>query len=440
MPALDFEIDWVDAEGIRGPELSATWAALRIRADESIITRVLDVRAKTVRDFVYVPLYPLAEWLATNWWFLSHEFENPDKRTDTDFRRRHDLAAGREGYAYPGLEVVSCGTFTRLAWRREGLPWTKVTFLEQGQTWVDSSGFRASCASLIDHVIRRLDALGIEETFLQQEWVAIQGADEEETAFCETAAGMGWDPYALDDGRREWVLWLAAKFGDVLGEAVPAMCTPRDYEDWRDVVLTIAEARKFNRLPLRRLRSFGRDVMPDTGRGSYPWDTGYDVARRLRRNLGVGRGDPLPTMMILAQALEEDPESMDRVTKKNVALGWPALVDAVVAQDDEGPAFAFRRPEKDEKGRRFHFCRALAEILISPGSDTLLTKAHSERQKRNRAFAAEFLAPSEGLQQRVRRNLVDSDDVNEMAAEFGVSSRLIEHQIRNHRIADIWDG
>ena len=29
MPRLSFEIDWVDAEGIRGTELSATWARCR---------------------------------------------------------------------------------------------------------------------------------------------------------------------------------------------------------------------------------------------------------------------------------------------------------------------------------------------------------------------------------------------------------------------------
>ena len=82
MPKLSFKIDWVDAEGISGPELSATWASLEIRAGDSIITRVLDTRAKTVRDFVYVPLYPLAEWLATNWWFLPRIGE-PDERTES---------------------------------------------------------------------------------------------------------------------------------------------------------------------------------------------------------------------------------------------------------------------------------------------------------------------------------------------------------------------
>ena len=46
MPQLSFETDWVDAEGINGPELSATWASLRIRAGDATITRVLDTRAK----------------------------------------------------------------------------------------------------------------------------------------------------------------------------------------------------------------------------------------------------------------------------------------------------------------------------------------------------------------------------------------------------------
>lgn len=438
MPTLDFEIGWVDAEGIRGPELAATWAALCIRIGDSVITRVLDARAKTVREFVHVPLYPLAEWLATNWWFLNYEFENPDKTADAGFRSRHALAAGREGYAFPNLALVSCGPFVRLVWKRENLPWTKVTFLEQGEAWLDTVAFRASCGDFVECVVRRLAALGIEKTFLQQEWVAIQAADEEEAAFCRTAAGLGWDPYALDDGRREWILRLAAKLGDLLAEAVPAMGTPRDDEGWRDMASTLAEARKFNRLPLQRLRSVGRDVMQDTGTGPYPWDAGYDMARRLRQRLNVDPGDPLPTMAKLAQALGEDAEAMDRVTKSREALGWPTLVDAVVAQDDAGPAFVFRRLGED--ARRFHFCRALAEVLMSPGSDALLTKAHSERQKRNRAFAAEFLAPSQGLKQRVRRHVVDSDDMNEMAAEFGVSSLLIEHQLRNHRIADIWDG
>ena len=73
-----------------------------------------------------------------------------------------------------------------------------------------------------------------------------------------------------------------------------------------------------------------------------------------------------------------------------------------------------------------------------PASDTLITRAGSERQQRNRAFAAEFLAPSFGLRERLSKPFVDSDDIAELASEFEVSSTVIEHQIRNHAIAEVW--
>ena len=103
MPNLEFEFDWMDAGGVAGPELRATWASLRIRAGETAITRVFDGRSRTVREEIFVPIYPLAEWLATNWWFLTHELANPVKEHDPGFLRRHTLGVGMDGYAFPTL-------------------------------------------------------------------------------------------------------------------------------------------------------------------------------------------------------------------------------------------------------------------------------------------------------------------------------------------------
>lgn len=436
MPELSFDIDWVDAEGINGPELSATWGTLRIRVGNSIVTRALDARAKTVREFVYVPLYPLAEWLATNWWFLNHEMENPAKQANADFHRRHALRAGREGYAYPDLEMVTYGARTRLVWKRDVLRWTRVEFLDQGEAWVDSDEFREACAQLMDQVIRRMAAFDITGTLLQDEWEAIQGVDHEEAQFCQAAAGLGWDPFDLDDARQRWVLDLADRLGNLLGEAVAAF-GENDPRLWLTIVDDFEQARRFNSLSLERLRSFRNDALPSVGWSPDPWTAGYDCARSLRRNLDLD-GEPLPTMERLADALAEDVAAVERVTTNQVALGnWPALVDAVVTRTEtELPAFAFRR--KSDESRRFHFCRALAEVVLSPRSDTFLTRAHSERQQRNRAFAAEFLAPSAGLRSRLSGSVADGDDIDELATEFGVSSLVIEHQVRNHRIARVW--
>ena len=433
MPQVNFDFDWVDPERVNSPELSATWASLQIRIGDSVITRVLDTRAKTVRDFIYVPLYPLAEWLVTNWWFITHELQNPAKEGDPDFRRRHSLSTSREGYAFPNLDVIPSGAQTRIVWKKDRPPWTNVEFLEDGYIRMDGSEFRETCGDFIDQVIGRLDSLGVHETFLEQEWDAIQTADEEEADFCKAAAGLGWDPYALDDTGRDHVLLIAEKLGGLLNEAVPAL-DPTDPVAGSYAILSAFEEAKLNILHLERIESFRAEISRDSIAGHNPWDVGYEWARRLRRSLSLN-GDPLHTTALIAEALGENAELLDKVTEPVGIFTKTPLIDGVITRDDDSPAFAFR-PLRDD-ARRFQFCRALAEVVASPHSDALITKAHSERQQRNRAFAAEFLAPSAALRQRVSSLVIDDDDIGELAEEFGVSSYVIKYQVENHRIARV---
>ena len=435
MAKVSFKTDWVDAEGISGPELSATWASLEIRAGDSIITRVLDTRAKTVRDFVYVPLYPFAEWVATNWWFLTREIGNPTKDADPQFRHRHAIGGNREGYAYPDLEVLPYGTLTCLGWTPGPSPWTGIEFLDWGELWVDSSEFRDTCTDLIDRVIRRLLSLGVEGTLLQEEWEAIQAADRDEIEFCEAAAGLGWDPYDLGDDERSLVSELGRTLsGAVLEEGIAAFDARSLMTECSAIAGAIGRA-KANALRWEPVASIDHELALAA---PTPWEAGYELARDVRRALGLD-GQPLPSMARIAAAIDAEPALLDELTAP-VDFEAAALVDGVITRnDDRFPAFAFREFSSDES-RRFHFCRALGEMYASPGTDTLLTRAHSERQQRNRAFAAEFLAPSSSLRQSVSRPFLDRDEVDELAAAFGVSSWVIAHQIRNHRIAEVWDS
>ena len=437
MPELSIDFDWVDSEGIRGPELSATWASLRIAVGDAVITRILDERAKTVRGFVYVPLYPLAEWLATNWWFLSNEFQNPDRQSDPEFRRRHSLGANREGYAFPNLAVVSSGNRTSLTWKSYSPQWTRIEFLDQGQASVDGLHFRQVCTELIDGVIRRLASRGIEDTLLQEEWAAIQATEEEdaELGFCEVAAGLGWDPYDLDDSQNDEILLLANELGEFLDEAVQAVNSSCLREQASAIASAIDNARQ-GALPPLRLNALSGD--PAWGSmDAPPWSVGYDWARRLRRKLGLD-GQALATMGALAAAIGEDENIMHEATRPVDFLTKAPLVDGLVTINyDQSASFAFR--QSNDQGRRFGFCRAVGEILMSHQSGALLTKSHSERQQRNRAFAAEFLAPSLSLREKVTQPVVHSEDVDELAAEFGVSSFVVKHQIENHHIAQLSD-
>ena len=429
---ITFETEWVAAEEIRGPELASTWASLLIRVDDSVITRVVDRRAQTVRDHVYVPLYPLAESLVTNWWYLLHEIGNPARNDGHAFRRRHALVSATDGYAFPNLQVVSTGNQTQLAWTPASFPRAKLDYQCADQIRIDGNEFRESCTDLVDGVIRRLVSCGAEGTTLQEEWAAIQAADQDESLFCKTAAGLGWDPYALSDSQQEAVLRLEDVLDAAVFEEAIAVLDVEHLQAQATGIAAALEPANGTRLPLEHVREACTQPIAWT-RGS-PWQAGYALARDVSQRLGLD-GEPLPTTEALGAALRENPGSLREATQPS-DLGVTNLVNGVVASDRDGhPTFAIGSGH--DSNRRFHFCRGLAEVLTSPGSPALLTRTRSDRQQRSRAFAAEFLAPAAALRARVPP-VLDEEDVDELAGEFGVSSWLIKHQLQNHQIARIW--
>ena len=360
---------------------------------------------------------------------------------------------------FPDLKVVPSGNLMHLSWTSSRKPWTRTRFLEEGRTWIEGEIFRERCSELIDRVIGRLAELGVHDTLLQEEWAAIQAADPEETAFCGTAAGLGWDPYGLDDGECAAVLELDRILEGIALEEAVAAIDPENIGPSSRAIRDAAIRARHNSLPLRNLGVSSHGTCVDVeafpvrdrtdsahaGNGGAiapgwrkPWEEGYHLARSMRQALGVD-GKPLPTIADIADAIGEVPEELEKVTRPT-DFGPATLVEGVVTRDEAGnPAFAFRAVRDDAK--RFLFCRALADVLLPSGSDTLITRAGSGRQRRGRAFAAEFLAPSSALAARVSSSIVAGEEIDGLAEEFGVSPLVIEHQINNHTIARIWpDG
>ena len=62
--------EWEPAESVRTPEHRATWARIEIKVGSELVTLVEDRGSGSSRRSIYCPLYPLAEWVAYNWWFL----------------------------------------------------------------------------------------------------------------------------------------------------------------------------------------------------------------------------------------------------------------------------------------------------------------------------------------------------------------------------------
>ena len=258
-----------------GASCPATWASLLIGVDDEIVTCVVDERARTVRNHIYVPLYVLAEWLVTNWWFLFHEVETPAKEDNPAFARRHALGVSREGYAFPNLQVAPAGARIRLVWTPDRLDSAKIEFLRKGKKWIESNEFRDCCSDFVDRVIRRLIAFGVEGTLLQEEWAAIQAAGADESKFCGVAAGLGWDPYALNDAERAAVLRLDDVLDEAVLEEAVAVLDADDLDTDLAAMVEALETGKAASLSLERLRALRTTIPPLAGgsRGmpAIPW-------------------------------------------------------------------------------------------------------------------------------------------------------------------------
>ncbi len=115
----------------------------------------------------------------------------------------------------------------------------------------------------------------------------------------------------------------------------------------------------------------------------------------------------------------------------------PKSFEAIVRLPSEfGPWIA--TPKKRGDSQVFLQAKAICDYLCMQTEQfSLLTPLNSTKQSRNRAFAAELLAPAEEIRKNVSASRISGDEVDDIAYEFQVSRKVIKHQILNHRIAEV---
>lgn len=416
--SVRFRFDWVDAPPAPDERARATMAALSIETGNAIITDVLD-RPRRIRDHVVVPLCCVAEWLICNWWHIFHEVEDT-REQKPDFEARHDLAFAGDGFVLPRLSMAPTPERMRLRWSRYKPPHAPIEFVAEGEVDVARADLEEQCRDLIEAALERLRSRGIGLGAFADEWTALNALDRDEREFSRSAALLGVDPFAVPDS-------LAGAIAGLWEGAAPSL---------RDDALAAASADSVPQMSawltssladLDRAESGGdwpalRQALPPPTDAAAPWERGYDLARaaRVRTGAGTGRFDFPPTGPLSLHWRKTQPPS--------------ARIEGLTAAD----APSCMTAPRSETGKRFLMARALGDYLdrSEPGP-ALLSSLATERQARSRAFAAEFLAPSESLRRRLNGGPVEPETVDELGLEFGVSSMVIRHQIDNHGLATI---
>jgi len=447
---LDFAVEWHDAPGVKDTVLAKTWARLEIfvsdhQSHPRCLTRCIRSKANSVQRGVYGSIFPLAEWVVENWWFLLFEpvrvakyrgGRSLDRNVKLrQWAQRHNLMAAREGGALPDLtffrdecDIVACW-FPDPDQEDRNRPTRFIS--GAGETRLDPRDLEHPLHQLVETVLERLDTANDEDTRrLRDNWQALCSSRTEEADLCGWAASLGLDPYDPDQ--------LDDQFSELLEHEVAGLPGT-----WRTDLLK-ASAGQFLQADLQWLKNASDRLNPlfnesasihsppglTERKSTAPYQFGYDRARWLRASMDIPV-DPIPD---LAKVLHE-------------RFGWPSdpqiilegsaapSLNALVGRDSHGHPRVVEKPGRPDS-RQYSLARALyfvpdAEACISP---RLITRSFTWDQQASRAFAAELLAPAEALRRLVDERNTD-ESIADIAQVFNVSSWVIEHQLENHSIA-----
>lgn len=431
---LKFDFEWVEPADAQGEELRATWARLLILVGEKRVTLNIDEKSQSLRESIYLPLYPLAEWLACNWWVLLGEPFNSKRTSSASYRTRHSLVGAGEGFAIPDLCFEPEGEKIHVFWGMRRQPWAQLRFVDEGSANLSRNDITETLREFIDAVVRRLVDAGVKDTLLQEEWSALSALDREEAKFCSAAGKLGRDPFNISPGESELIVGAASDWDEETLAEVLAAINPHRLKEG------LVSLREYHKRLQRHTARFTKIlefkescVSPIMWSRHDPWQIGYEYAQQLRSWLGASSALASTRKYDRILGLHHEVPSWSH------AMETFRGVDAIIVQNKDG--FALGAPQQRETHWRFAHYRALFEVIVTLPTSTLalVSAAHSARQKANRAFAAEFLAPAETLRAYFSKSAATEASILAAAEKLGVSEILIAHQLINHRIVSAED-
>jgi len=399
------------------PEERAAFGLLTISVEGRSLTEGYDDWIKGYRQGPLVSAYFLAEWLVWNWWRLGWE---PTSRAST-WWRAHKVVSIGEGYVWPNITITSDGRRTTLnslpSRRPDARPFR---FLSSEHAEIPSARFEDAVDAFIPQVLERLRTGSILKSNLGDLWedLAAERSDSSLSKRRKFEAMLGQDPDELEDCLVDQIVDDAQILGaEALGEVLAdsgSVSEATSAKGFREEGRRVGFALSAVGISLGKPAGLGSGESP-------AWQVGVEAAGELRSHLGLASG----------------PISDDRLADL-AGLSKGALAEGEASSnlgfiiEEKGAARVALR-SRTNAGRRFEFARLVGDRLMASREDRLFpaTQTHTFRQKAQRAFAAELLAPFAAVNEFLDGDY--SDDARSQAArEYKVSELAIATMLVNN--------
>ena len=423
MVSQDFEIkvDWLGRDSADPLERVAAAEIGIVLPDGRNLTKIEDTFAQTVRRTARLSAHDMASWFAANWWRLRWE---PFADT-SGWRMAHHMAAAGGGFVWPDIVFASDGRDVQISARpTAGAAFESIVYLTGGEATVDAEMFERVVDRFVGTTVARLCAMGLETVELVTAWREIQDErrDPDMTAYRRLEAISGFNPDEAPASVMEERLALARDWGVEAVEDVVAASLPGATIDLKVV---LEGARRRTTPAIVPEAAALRAAEPRHDRAT-PWAVGYRLADEMRRRCGLGV-DPIDDGLMAELFGFSAGAAPTYIGGEPIPIAFRAA--------DSMDALDVHLPASGSNARRFQFMRLIGGHLTASAPDRFVpaTRAATARQKAQRAFAAGFLCPIDGLRDLFGVNPPEGDDIDAAAERYGVSSRVVENIWANRR-------
>ena len=310
--SLSIECDPIDQPAAVDPLERRTWCALRMRVRGRTVTRVWDKTRQEERSQIYVPAFPLAEWVVTNWWTLLNEpaptAELPKaSAARLPWIKRHCLRSAESGLLLPALYLFNDGRGIRAEWQadeRDAFPSMPGEFIDSGFDHLENSEIEDVLAEFVSEILQRTNGINDDRVDeLKENWRAIRGADADEAKFCVAAGRMGLDPYEPSQMRPELVAFMEMALSE------PDLPVARDLTEATEADAIVDQwSWVHNRTSAWKLGALmGSPPITASVAGLSPSQHGYRLAAKVRNAAGLDPSAAVTSVENVAQEVSGRP-------------------------------------------------------------------------------------------------------------------------------------
>ena len=406
------------------PEERATTGLLVVKAGESCLSQGTDNLIDARQEGPVVAGYCLAEWLLENWWRLRYE-PRPSGPASDLWNLSHNFTGVGGGYVWPDITISSDGhrSLIRSKPSKNG---RSSPFDYQGVPYpviLPWSSVEHGIDEFVGTVVALTAEKGLRDTDLDRlrKEVSMEREDPALGRFRRFEALLGADPDHMPGEAVEKHLSDAFDLGEDAVDELAADTAGRGI----DSMLTAVDVREISRkhgVEIRvadSLASRNSEITVSPGSASAV-EVGASAARQARELIGHhGK--------VNDRLLAESAGVSEAVFKPS---DHELPISFTMPNDDNGRQAVLRQAPR--RNQRFDLARLIGDALIWKESRMHpSTRAGTYRQKAQRAFAAEFLAPVEAVVAQMDGDYSD-EGKQDVARRFGVSPMVIDGLLKNN--------